>query len=135
MALLQRTNVLDEEECITIVNEIPAIITTTENLREMMDKAIKKQLNVPVAYENKGNVNLTTWLRREITIFNDEGICGHYLTIAPTSVEAETAFPAAELIFTKIRSRLSDKTNDILCQLRAYFQKGLKKNIYAEIIG
>lgn len=147
-ALLQRTEVLedkndvslqnideDEAECFTIENEIPARnTTTTENLRQMMDRAIAKQLNIPPAVQNKGNVSMTTRLRREITIFDDEGMRGHYLdivyesllTIPPTSVEAERAFSAAGLLCTKIRSRLSDKTIDTLCQLRAYFQKERK---------
>ena len=100
-----------------------------------LGRSIKKQMSInPPAAENKGNVNMTTRLRREITIFDDEGIRGHYLdlvyksllTIPPTSVEAERAFSAARLLCMKIRTRPSDKSINTLCQLRAYFQKDRK---------
>ena len=41
--------------------------------------------------------------------------------VPPTSVEAERAFSASGLFVTKIRSRLSDKTLDILVFLKFYF--------------
>jgi hypothetical protein len=43
------------------------------------------------------------------------------LTIPPTSVESERAFSAAGLFVTKLRCRLSDKSVNSLCVLRAHY--------------
>ena len=45
------------------------------------------------------------------------------LSIPPTSVEAERAFFAAGLLVTKLRSRLSDKSLNVLIFLRSYYMK------------
>jgi len=41
-------------------------------------------------------------------------------SLPPTSVEAERAFSAAGLFITKLRSRLSDDSVNLLCFLRKY---------------
>ena len=41
------------------------------------------------------------------------------MTIKPTSCESERAFSSSAYLITKIRSRLSDRTIDTLCFLRA----------------
>ena len=40
------------------------------------------------------------------------------MTIKPTSVVSERTFTAAGFLATKIRSRLSDETLDVLCFLK-----------------
>jgi len=70
-------------------------------------------------------------IKREMAIFECSGVCGGILqlvysylqSIQPTSVEAERAFSAAGTLCTKICSRLSDATLDILCFLRSYYRK------------
>ena len=43
-------------------------------------------------------------------------------TMPPTSVEAERAFPVADLFLTKLHSRLSDTALDYCCFLRKYLK-------------
>lgn len=63
--------------------------------------------------------------------FKQQNIKGKYLTklhkyistVRPTSVESERAFSAAGLIATRYRSSLNDETLNVMCFLRAYFNK------------
>jgi hypothetical protein len=65
----------------------------------------------------------------EQDFFKDDGIRRAHLqlvydylsTVAPSSIESERAFSAANQICTKMRSRLNDSTTDCLCFLRAHF--------------
>lgn len=74
--------------------------------------------------------NFEKIIRAEMSEFESTGIKGKYLslvhnylnTITPTSVEAERAFSAAGYICSPIRNKMSDKTIDTICFLRAYFQ-------------
>jgi hypothetical protein len=76
-------------------------------------------------------------IRKEITVFEEEGIRGKYLqncydylkNIKPTSVESERAFSASGNFVTKLRSLLEDNTLNALCFLRAHFKKGQKAQI------
>ena len=69
-------------------------------------------------------------IKREMIIFENtaqrlallEVIFRAIKTLPPTSVEAERAFSAAGLFFTKIRSRLSDRAIDHCCFLRGYLK-------------
>ena len=66
-----------------------------------------------------------------MTFYKEQGIREKYLdkvfnrlkTVWSTSVESERAFPAASYLCTKIKSRLEDKSLDILAFLRCYFMK------------
>ena len=68
-------------------------------------------------------------LKRDIAVFQDTGerspliekIFRGLSNTLPTSVEAERAFSAADLFFTKIRSHLSDESIDKLCFFRRHF--------------
>ena len=69
-------------------------------------------------------------IKAEMAIFESKGTRGrllqqtydYLLSIPATSVEAERAFSVAGLFCTKVRSRLGDKSLDVLCFLRTYYQ-------------
>lgn len=68
-------------------------------------------------------------LKAEMSVFESTSIKGKYLgiaykylTITPTSVEAERAFSAAGYLCNNLRSRIGDETINSLCFLRAYFE-------------
>lgn len=75
--------------------------------------------------------SLAAAIKAEIAVYEATGVRGrclqlvyaYLLSIPPTSVEAERAFSAAGLLCTKVRSRLSDKTLDTMCLLRAFYRK------------
>lgn len=105
-------------------------------LKDEIQRTIDKHLLASnPSLETSSSTNLTTRIRREIIIFEDEGIRGPYLesvyksllTIPPTSVEAERAFSSAGQICTRIRCRLSDESLNSLCTLRAFFKKEQNK--------
>lgn len=68
--------------------------------------------------------------KKQMLAFETVGIKGKYLTslhdylltTKPTSVDAERAFSAAGYICSSVRSRLRDRTIDVICFLRLYFQ-------------
>ena len=54
-------------------------------------------------------------------------VYGYLLSIPPYSVEAERAFSAAGILCTKVRSRMSYKSLDMLCFLRSYYTQQKKQ--------
>jgi len=76
---------------------------------------------------------LTNSIKAELAVFDNSGTRGrcleqvyaYLLTIPATCVEAERAISAAEVHATKVRSRLSDTSLDMLCFLRAHYQQYL----------
>jgi len=74
-------------------------------------------------------------IRSEIAVFKANGtrgrslqlVYGHLLSIPPSSVEAERAFSAAGILCKKVRSRLSDKSLDMLCFLCSYYTQQKKQ--------
>lgn len=73
-------------------------------------------------------------IKSEMAILASTGVRGrglqlvynYLLSIPPASVEAERAFSAAGVLCTKIRSRLSDKSINMLCFLHSYIQRNKK---------
>jgi hypothetical protein len=73
-------------------------------------------------------------IKTEMTVFESRCVKGrrlqlvynYLLTIPPASVEAETAFSAAGILCTKIRSRLSDKMLNTSCFLRSFYKQQAK---------
>ena len=74
----------------------------------------------------------TAAIKTEFTVFQASGVrlrgrclqSAYLLSVPPASVEAERAFSAAGLsglLWTKIRSRMSEKSLDALCFLRSYY--------------
>ena len=83
------------------------------------------------AYVNPTPRMLTAASKSEMAVFaNNGGKRGRYqqlvynylMSIPPTSVEAERAFSAAGTLCSKMRSRLSDSSIDMLCFLRAHYR-------------
>jgi hypothetical protein len=85
--------------------------------------------------ENFSKEDLIQSVKNEISLYCKTGVRGNYLsllyqyllTIKPTSVESERVFSASGLLCTKIRSRMSDATIDILSFLKSYFLKNNKR--------
>jgi len=73
---------------------------------------------------------LDSSVKAEMAVFQSSGKRGrclelvyrYLLSVPQTSVEAERAFSAAGVLCTKMRSRLDDRTMDVLCFLRAYYR-------------
>ena len=102
-------------------------------LQQQMELAINESLSQPLC-PNPGAVgdlekSQLAAIKSEMAIFESSGIRGrglqlvhsYLLSIPPSSVEAERAFSAAGVLCTKVRSRLSDKSLDMLCFLRSYY--------------
>lgn len=74
-------------------------------------------------------------IRTEMAVFEANGtrgrslqlVYGYLLSIPPSSVEAERAFSAAGILCTKVRSRMSDKSLDMLCFLRSHYTQQKKQ--------
>jgi hypothetical protein len=89
----------------------------------------------PVSITADGSTNSTSAkqlmnaIKAEMALFGSNGkrgrclqtVYSYLLTVPPTSVEAERAFSAAGIFNTKLRSRLSDQSTDMLCFLRAFY--------------
>lgn len=81
--------------------------------------------------KQKQQQQLMNAIKAEMALFSSSGKRGkcmqtaysYLLTIPPTSVEAERAFSAAGIFHTKLRCRLSDKSTDTLCFLRAFYAR------------
>lgn len=75
--------------------------------------------------------NLEKDIKTELQLFVSNGSRGkciqkahsYLMSIPATSVEAERAFSAAGVLCTKLRSRLSDNTIDMMCFLRSFYKK------------
>lgn len=105
------------------------------SLEEKLDKAIHKEVNSTITPQLRTKNLINNVIKKELAIFEVEGNRGKNLdrcydslnSIPPTSVESERVFSGCGKIATKIRSRLSDKSLDILCFLRSYFKMEEKK--------
>lgn len=130
---VRSNNTLDVEVSET-EDDLIEIVDKSENyMKKKLDEAIFRQLNYVVAGKKQENAgDITKCLKKEMSLFEDEGLRGKYLqqvydlllTIRPTSVESERAFSAAGVILNKLRCRLNDQTLNALCFLRAHFKGG-----------
>ena len=109
---------------------------STIDLKKQMEMVMHESMTptprVPFVNSNQDNSKaLTNAIKAEMAVFansarrgrNLETIYDYLMSIPPTSVEAERAFSAAGALCTKMRSRLSDKTLDMLCFLRYYYRR------------
>lgn len=105
-------------------------MTIEQQLQIVMRQSIASTtVNLPNQVKD-GDKRLDAAIRAEMAVFESSGkrgcslqnVYNYLLSIPPTSVEAERAFSAAGALCTKLRSRLSDRTLDTLCFLRAYFR-------------
>ena len=79
--------------------------------------------------EEKSGSDLQKILAKEFALFEATKVRPKHLaqlytalgSIQPTSVEAERAFSVCGLFITKLRNRLSDKSINALCFLKAHF--------------
>lgn len=137
-ALIERPNeILDSEVSDAGMDLIELADKSESSMKKKLDEAILKQKQYTVIgkkLESAGD--LTKCLKKEISLFEGEGVRGKYLqqiydlllTIRPTSVESERAFSAAGVILSKFRCRLDDKTLDALCFLRGHFKGSVLNN-------
>ena len=98
------------------------------SLQEQLDMAMQQSLLVPSLPSTPDNIDndITHAIKTEMQLFTSSGNRGHCLqkayeyliTIHATSVEAESAFYAAGVICSKLRSCLGDESIDNLCFLR-----------------
>jgi len=116
----------DKEDFIEIPDK------SESSMKKRLDEAILKQKYYTVIGKKPERVgDLTKCLKKEISLFEDEGVRGKYmqqiydllLTIRPTSVESERAFSAAGILVNKFRCSLDDQTLDALCFLRGHFKR------------
>lgn len=134
-AVEERSNEILDLEVSEAEEDLIEISDKSESsLQKKLDEAILKQKSYTATGKKPERAgDLTKCLKKEISLFEDEGVRGKYiqqiynllLTIRPTSIESERAFSAAGLILNKFRCRLDDKTLDALCFLRGHF-KGSK---------
>ena len=92
-------------------------------MKKDMYKTICKQINYKVVGKQPQCAgDIIKCLKKEISLFEDEGVRGKYLqqvydlllTIRPISVESERAFSAVGIILNKLRCRMDEKTLDAL---------------------
>ena len=81
----------------------------------------------------KTSSGLLNIVRKEMAYFKEQNIKKniyklqkYILTVRPTSVKSEWAFSAAGLIGTRYKSSLNDETLNVMCFLKAYFNKQCK---------
>jgi len=111
---------------------------STIDLKKQMEMAMHASMmmtptsRVPFANSNQDNNKaITNAIKAEMAVFansarrgrHQETVYNYLMSIPPTSVEAEWAFSAAGALCTKMRSRLSDKSLDMLCFLRDYYRR------------
>ncbi|OMJ23544.1 hypothetical protein AYI70_g2210 [Smittium culicis] len=113
---------------------------------EYSELSVKKRLNTALEKvsapikKNRTEISpakdLNLIFRKEISYFIDQKVMGKHLekvynilsTVKTTSVDSERVFSSAGNFVTKIRSRLNDDSSDMLCFLKAHFNKeDLKK--------
>ena len=109
-------------------------------LKQQMEIAVNDSLSVK--FQNPESTNdchieksKLAAIRTEMAVFEANGtrgrslqlVYGYLLSIPPSSVEAERAFSAAGILCTKVRSRMSDKSLDMLCFLRSYYTQQKKQ--------
>ena len=114
---------------------LPKELSLKEQLEEVMKESLSTAMTVPVRGQPSDvEKTMTNAIKAEMQLFANTGNRGHclekvygYLTSIPaTSVEAERAFSVAGILRTKLRSRLSDHSIDIMCFLRSYYNKRRK---------
>ncbi|KAG2470364.1 CBPC4 carboxypeptidase, partial [Polypterus senegalus] len=96
-------------------------------MRQSVASALSVPRNLPSQNDDK---KLDASVKAEMAVFqsnNKHGCCleqvyQYLMTVPPTSVEAERAFSATGVLCTKVRSRLDDRTLDMLCFLRSYYR-------------
>ena len=115
---------------------LSAVATSSQamSMKEKLDLVIKKK-KITIAHEEISDPKTTSGLlntvRKEMAYFKEQNIKGKYLNklqkyisaVRPTSVESERAFSAAGLIGTRYRTSLNNETLNVMCFLRAYFNK------------
>ncbi|OMJ16514.1 hypothetical protein AYI70_g6540 [Smittium culicis] len=113
---------------------------------EYSELSVKKRLktafekvSAPIKKKKRTEISpakdLNSIVRKEITYFIDQKIMGKHLkkvyyilsTVKTTSVDSERVLSSAGNFVTKIRSRLNDNSVDILCFLKARFNKEYSK--------
>jgi len=104
--------------------------TSNISMKEKLQLVLEEKSKQALELENKITHeprDVARIVRRENLFFEEEGIKGKYLTMVFASLKSiripNRAFSTAGMFGTKIRSRLGDKTLDILCFLNAYFAK------------
>ncbi|CAH0403229.1 unnamed protein product [Chilo suppressalis] len=133
--MLNRVNEVAESAA-EVEEEVMEIDNVDENLTLEQQLALELKREKESFIKPKTNVkDYDKNLKKEMSLFETEGVRGENLsliydflmTLKPTSVEAERAFSAAGYICSKLRSRLTDKTINTICFLRAFFHKTQKK--------
>lgn len=125
----------DEHQIVEDSEDEEEEIVEIHSMKDRLNRAIKDNINFNIRDKKAQDPkDVTTSVKKEITLFDAQGTRGVYLqqaydlllTVKPTSVEAERAFSSAGVILNKLRTRLNDKSLDALCFLRGHF-KNLKK--------
>ena len=124
--LSENSNSSDSESENEVIEEDNCSMT----LRERLENAIKTETISKITPKNRTSKNVTSIIKKEISIFEVEGSRGANLercynnlnSIPPASVESERVFSGCGHIVTKIRSSLNDVTLDILSFLRSHFK-------------
>ena len=98
-------------------------------MKQLMEvSSASAQTPVASTSDSETEKALLAAIKTEMAIFESKHVRGsllqqvysYLLTIPATSVEAERAFSAAGLFCTKLRSRLGDKSLDMLCFLQSH---------------
>lgn len=96
-----------------------------------MEPVVCNNTDGSTSAKQKQQQQLMNAIKAEMALFASSGKRGtcmqtaysYFLTVPPTSVEAERAFSAAGIFHTKLRCRLGDKSTDTLCFLRAFYAR------------
>lgn len=101
-------------------------------LNEKLEAAIRSKTK---SFQSSvsGSLSVGKYFGKELEVFEATGdrtlnitnLLNSLKSIPPTSVESERAFSAAGLFVTKMRTRLSDRSVDCLCYLRAYYKNSI----------
>lgn len=101
-------------------------------LNEKLEAAIRSKTK---SFQSSvsGSLSVGKYFGKELEVFEATGdrtlnitnLLNSLKSIPPTSVESELAFSAAGLFVTKMRTRLSDRSVDCLCYLRAYYKNSI----------
>ena len=102
-----------------------------EQLKEFLETRKEADKDKTTKTQFSSSHDILMAVKREFSIYETTGdkpsclekVFRAVSSMPPTSVEAERAFSAAGLFVTKMRSRLSDRSIDVLCFLRNYLLK------------
>jgi len=114
-------------------------VSVSVDLQQQLEAAMRQSVDLEASAAASRNVSLHSQdverkldssVKAEMAVFQSSGKRGrclelvyrYLLSVPQTSVEAERAFSAAGVLCTKMRSRLDDRTMDVLCFLRAYYR-------------